>query len=709
MSTLPQPGLTLVDWHIDETGERHTVRAQSSAGKVLGRQIERYLTAEVCGRSCLIAGSRGSGKTTLIQMAYDSVRDRVPGMRPIVVRLHGPSLLKPFIPKRCDPTTPAATEAERISENVLRSVTINLYQTTAEEFATAYRKVVKSSQLSPAFRGEAFERAAQLRLTLDGAPGAAVLRDFWESVNALQRGVLFNDPSKPDRGLREIAALATAAEAYRSCTGEFKRENVDKTTSGRQEELKVEAAAKGKELSQALVGVISGIAVGGGVAAGGGSLTASAVTGAITAVLTLGALNYTANFTREETAKEEITFLPDLSSNALVHRLPQLLRRLRQAGIVPIFFVDELDKSPARSLDDLVANLKFLCADQAFFCFLTDRAYLSEVARQNREANTTLLTVFTDTFFVLYDTSSFREYLRQIIRCQTAPDDIVRELQFDIEALQLVLIHRSHMLAFNLAREVADVVVPNDPDKRLRLQLGEPRTNPIYQMFLVLQLAVEVVLRDRLVAQRIEQDPDFGQILYDALYYPTRRWYQGKQELDCTLNALMEGIAEMYAPKLVRDGRTARREAAAFLDQLEEDDREFLNSQVRTLLALVCDPGLLRKHVIANQIVSTVVCDVVTDAPKLLIKLQDDHYKWKYNRYGIPFDTAETNVVVEETRKAGQALDSVAIEMSRIPVVSSLEDVRDGLEPAIDIINAFDQNLRDLARSLTDLEGTRHA
>src|SRR5271155_4502226 len=114
MSSPFQPGLILQDWRVDSFGKPQAMRAESRAGKILAQQIERYLRAEVSGRSCLIAGSRGSGKTTLIQIAYEKVRDLVPGMRPIVVRLHGPSLLIPSNQPAPDPKTLPVSDELRI-------------------------------------------------------------------------------------------------------------------------------------------------------------------------------------------------------------------------------------------------------------------------------------------------------------------------------------------------------------------------------------------------------------------------------------------------------------------------------------------------------------------------------------------------------------------------------------------------------------------
>jgi hypothetical protein len=147
--------------------------ARSASHDSLVYELRRYMLAQVEGRSCLVAGPRGSGKTTLVETAcHEAARNFAHGCRLIRVRLHGPSLLNPPKP----PRTEADKDPQPINlyEHVLKTLVINLYQTASEELANAFRKFIASQG------NEALELAAQLRLILDGAPSPADLRLFWE-------------------------------------------------------------------------------------------------------------------------------------------------------------------------------------------------------------------------------------------------------------------------------------------------------------------------------------------------------------------------------------------------------------------------------------------------------------------------------------------------------------------------------------------------
>lgn len=686
---------------------QNLARAECGAAHRLIRQIERWLRGDLKGRSCLIAGPRGSGKTTLIDIAYQSTLFMVPGQRPVVVRLHGPSLLSSRSANAtgaADQKADSANQSDVVTENVLKSLVTNLYQTVAEEFASAYREMM--CLRTP----EDQERAAQLRLTLDGAPGASTLREFWESADALETGVLFHPErllrkedrealrARPDQAKLEIAALATASEAYRMCTGKMEAAEKDEKIATREQELRTEASAKGKEIAQALVSVLAGLSVGGAASASGTSPTNSAVAGAVTALLGMTTLTYTSSMKRQSSTKREITFLPDLSVTVLVHRFPLLLRRLRQAGIAPIFVIDEIDKihEAANSLNQLVSNLKFLCADISFFCFLTDRAYLSDVAQKSRDtSNNTLLTVYTDLMFVLYETSSFATYLDEVIEVPLIGDPKRQlELGWDKEALRLALVHRSRMLAFNLMREISEIRSPDNS-----LNIYQPRSSQLYQLFIVMQLAVEVVLCDPLVSERIRQDPDFGQIIYDAVYYPSRIWYQGQEEMDCTLEGLKRGMTSLSASGALAPGAS---DLTDYLGLLKEDDRKFLHAQVRILLGFVCEPMRLRDRVIElngkNQLaISNVVADICSIAPVLLTRKpgpeNKDKYIWRYNWYGIPYRTADMDEIMETVAGAEVLLDAMFNELAAVSTSPSVSEIEEASTPAIRFIIQFQREL----------------
>src|SRR6187401_2202335 len=67
--------------------------AKPEAYRVLLSEIKRYCKQETGGRSFLISGSKGSGKTTLVRLAIDTARRDPLMARAMLVNLHGPHLL----------------------------------------------------------------------------------------------------------------------------------------------------------------------------------------------------------------------------------------------------------------------------------------------------------------------------------------------------------------------------------------------------------------------------------------------------------------------------------------------------------------------------------------------------------------------------------------------------------------------------------------
>jgi hypothetical protein len=129
MSSAPIAGLRFNPYEYIRTPEGGEYRkhiAGTAAWDALTFELGRYMSGQVEGRSCLVAGPRGSGKTTLVKTACEWARLNLDsGCRLILVRLHGPSLLNPTGPQS------AKSGTERIDpyEHVLRTLVINLYQT----------------------------------------------------------------------------------------------------------------------------------------------------------------------------------------------------------------------------------------------------------------------------------------------------------------------------------------------------------------------------------------------------------------------------------------------------------------------------------------------------------------------------------------------------------------------------------------------------
>lgn len=698
MPDLPPSGLEYLPYSADPQRSKREL-AQSPNLEVLIAELMAYRDRDdVGGRSCLIAGARGAGKTTMLNYACEEAERRsgsVPPRRLIKVRLHGPSLLNPpkpvptkdnpppdipvqehalktmiinlyqtaADPSLLNPPKPVPTEDNPtaadipVQEHVLKTMIINLYQTAAEEICEAFRKNLEdlADWRRPAFylsdsikftKSQGLELAAELRLALDEAPSAATLRVLWKRMGALPYGVLAQN--LPDQGFREIVALASAADAYRSCTGQYTEARTDETSAGDKAEAKSEISINGKDLSKALVGVASGVAAGATAAALNQSMPTTALAGAITALLSMMTFSYARTRSRETLRKQEITFLPDTTVSGLVHRVLLLLRRLRQAGLAPVFVIDELDKvvNPVAPLNKLTSALKFLFADEGFFCFLTDRSYYTEISQKNREqTNTQLRTVYNLQMLVRYDTGSLREFLSKVIRPYTLGGaSVTPDLEADAEALGYILVCRSRMLLFELSRDLRSF---SGTDNRLNLEFQNPRDNMGHKLHLAVQLAIELVLTNEFVANRINRDPQFAQTIYDALYYPVNLWYADRRKVDYSPQGLIQGMSEMSGEPLT----------------LDESDQDFLHTQVKTELDFLANlPELERrlgavgskrlnikyKGVLLKAIPTAIPLLKRIPKPQQLLPVnpadpniyEENVYLWNYNRSGIPYDAS---------------------------------------------------------------------
>src|SRR5262245_37662103 len=94
--------------HLEESPEPLTagswtntpVLAESETFRTLLREILRYADRKTAGRSFLIAGHRGSGKTTSVRLAVqtaqrEATNPTLPPLKlwPVLVSLHGPDVL----------------------------------------------------------------------------------------------------------------------------------------------------------------------------------------------------------------------------------------------------------------------------------------------------------------------------------------------------------------------------------------------------------------------------------------------------------------------------------------------------------------------------------------------------------------------------------------------------------------------------------------
>jgi hypothetical protein len=274
------------------------------------------------------------------------------------------------------------------------------------------------------------ELRAHLDLRLDGAPDPDTLRNIWARAGFLNSGVVpYLRPVSPARdgfaakritvppsiagdpgnqGLREIVALAACAEAYWLILGKTseKISNARRTDQQQQRGAPTPTETKGKEDSDTKSADTKSTADKAessakvtaerlgppalATVAGGFSLIGTPDIGhAILAVLISAAvwffswlvLGYDVKRRMSKDQRRERVTDIDWSPKRLERDFPGLLRRVKDAGLAPIFVLDELDKVPdvRTKMEDFLKYCKHIVTDHAAFMFLTNRDYFERL------------------------------------------------------------------------------------------------------------------------------------------------------------------------------------------------------------------------------------------------------------------------------------------------------------------------------------------
>ncbi len=738
---------------------------RSHAYELLVRELRRYQNNEVRGRSFLISGHRGSGKTSLVLRAVEELRENAEGdhaawQRPLLVKLHGPSLLAldksqeaasneaQDAAANANPSaeTEQARSSNHATESLLKHITNALYRAFAGEIARCYGQLAKR-------RGpiggdsEIAELTAQLQLSLDETPEPATLREYWRRVGALNRGVLWHwrpggttggqfgtrdrprtAPAKGIRarigalrdqfqrfwqfpaeyslddgqGHREIVALATAAQAYRVVSGAVSYGTEKKDVQEDDKQLHLQTKPNLLEGINSLLGLLAGGTAGGlTLAAQPGGLSANgvmlaAVIGVATVLGTSLALNWTSTRKRTQTVTADYTFIRDTGVATLSRELPTITERIRVTGLAPVFVVDELDKLDLNDLDEgmdkLVRQLKHLVADYSFFCFLTDRDYFEHLQyKTRREPYPREHTYFSHRLFVLYRPKELHDYLEKILQPEYSAESGRMTDTEDLESatitgglrpssrqagsisgvpprvhkrmISLLLMHRAMMHVFDLQRELARLCDAND---HIILSNSELRT--YYRHHIMIQLAVEHLLEERNQRHRLTEDPRFGQVIYDVLNFPTRKWIEGAAKLDASERALADYLFERLSieqrlqprssgstdnsPPLKPTDETEIADAGKSTDPLaavvDESDRRELIALLDGLLQLLSDPTELKAKLSTSPDFSgdweDWIEDLLQNISPLLEEVTDDtggdakHYEWRQDPFGRATD-----------------------------------------------------------------------
>ena len=505
------------------------IQAPSEASRVLRQELERYCAGNVNGRSFLIAGHRGAGKTTMVSAAIDTVLRQArygtqPWLHPLPVFLHGPSL---FSPKG---SRIASADLAEQAKEALVQVILGLHRAAVGAFVRGYRERLldpdRVDESDPAARQGALELAAQFEIEVLEDPPANRLHEFWQHADLVEAGALFAKPRVEDQGLRELVALNGLCNAHQRISGDLQA----KDTIGREQKTEVLpsslAKLRGIELAKPVAAMFAGTAVTTSGALGSHTLVGPALLGVLAAVLTTVLFESGGQTTEKRGRQLDTVFIPDLTLKTLDRVLPTLLQRLRKAGLAPVLVIDELDK--VRGLPDrleaMIHFLKKLVAENVFTCFLTDRSYLEHLRINSRGAAYGLAySYFSHPLLVAHRPKDFEAYLGETLKPDAIPT-VDEGDRLDQEVLSWVLRHRSQLHALALKREVAAI---RGDDGRMTIPRGYVRSEITYLIDVTLQFAIELRLRDPRLLGWQRQHPDMLQVLHDALYYLTRDWLEG--------------------------------------------------------------------------------------------------------------------------------------------------------------------------------------
>jgi len=528
------------------------VLIKSKAYDQLLYELRRYCDGQTSGRSFLIAGHRGSGKTTLVLSALQELLPESERgyLRPLNIQLLGPSLLPDLNEKDlAEPGKGAASGEKKLTEfeNVLVQITLALYRAVVREFTSAYEERMAAASfgvLSDApSRARLLEASGQLVLELDEYPGKARLREVWRRSGALPDGLWSGEeitnprPHQLGQGVRELVALASVSEAYRRISGTIQAKTEAKSGEEATTTKTAELDLKGKDLFGPLITVLTGGAVATGVAAlKPGEIGLAALAGVLTALVSAIAGKRSSSQSRKRSASSEDLFLPDLSVATLDRVLPVLLERVRAAGLAPIFIIDELDKVADLSarIPQMVKRLKKLVAESAFFCFLTDRRYFEEMRARNVVTPYSVeYTYFTNYVFVTFAHTDLHAYLAQVLKkpestiaSPMSPEalKLARDLNEEIAdhaVLPYVLLHAAQMHPIDLRRQLGEI---RGADKAVALSIGSVRSLKSRRLELLIQVAIELLLEEKDMEEELATDPAFRRLAHDALYFLSRQW-----------------------------------------------------------------------------------------------------------------------------------------------------------------------------------------
>jgi hypothetical protein len=395
-----------------------------------------------------------------------------------------------------------------------------------------------------------------------------MLRSYYKQLGRVEAGVLWPheigtrmlQPGLDDQGIREIVALATAAQAFEVCSGEVTDKESRKDTLSRDQSAETTVNSNLKDFANKALGLGAGVLVGIGAIPALG-VPGGAAAGVATGALSTLTLNWTSKRSRKDERARDYTFIRRRDKETLERDLPLVIQRVREAGLAPVFVLDELDKlaDPKASIANLIRSLKHLTTDYGFFCFLTDRDYYDYVMhRVRKEAFPVEHSFFSHRMFILHQPSQILNYLSEITKSETtgpgtppvssalAVDEVTARATFG-----LLILHRSKLNLIEILRKIAEEC---HADGRVRPSIGKLVSDPGYQFAATIQLVIGLLLRGSDLKERVENESRFMQRAVDALYMLSRAWEDEEQMVRLDRAAVVKCLLKRTGADAAHDG-----------------------------------------------------------------------------------------------------------------------------------------------------------
>jgi hypothetical protein len=326
------------------------------------------------------------------------------------------------------PADQSRTVIDKLSdeERLLTYLVLYLHLTLLRAVTFGFWKTVARSSDDDRGCIRLAELAAEFTRELDDFPAPARLRVYWQRAQALDGGLLFwrqkskfKDAARyrRDQGLKELLLVSSSVEFYRRVSGTFTQGESESEGSAEGQASKSDSELNLKNLVLPLVGLLSGGLVGGGAIALDSTGFQASLLGILTGILTAGSLKLSGTRSRDHTLTRSKKWERDLTVKTLRPEIPRLLQRFIDAGIYPIFLIDEVDKvEDISKFDHVVQQLKVLFSERVFVCFASDRKYYHRLqVDTGRGKYPKAATVFRQRLFVVYLPEDLLGYLSSLI------------------------------------------------------------------------------------------------------------------------------------------------------------------------------------------------------------------------------------------------------------------------------------------------------